>query len=137
MRTRRRVLELTGEQQDASRLQLRLGVLGHQIGCPDVLAPGPPPVAVLGVGLGQLETRLAEARVLLHGVAILDDGFLDLLLLPERVPTLHVLALGDFRVARARGDQRGGQQDGQHDAALESWGHLVLLRIHPLDGPLG
>jgi hypothetical protein len=127
VRARRGVLKLAGEEQHVPGFQLRGDVLRQQIGRPNVLAPRALPVSIDDEGLGQLEARLTEARVLLERVAILDDGFLDLLLTQKSVAALNVLTLCDFRVARAGDAHCGDQQDGQQGAALQCGTHLVLL----------
>ena len=95
---RRRVLELTREQQHAARLQLRLDVLRQQVRRADVLAGRSRPVSILNIGLGEAEARFAETRILLEGVAILNNRFADLLLAHE-----PIAALACTRAWRPRG----------------------------------
>jgi hypothetical protein len=95
------VLELPRREVHDPGLELGVGICGQQIGSAEVLAIGPLPVPGLRQRLSQLEPRLAEARILLYRIAILDDCFIHQALCQIGVGALEVLAFGDAGIPRA------------------------------------
>ncbi len=129
-RPRARVLELAREQQAAARLHLRLDVVGHEVGRPDVFGHGPDRVAQVRVGFGQLEPGFAVPLVDAHRVAVLDDGVGVLALRDQRVTVGDVLPLGFVVVARTCRGRHGHRDETRVQRLTESC-HRSLPRLAP------
>jgi peptidoglycan/LPS O-acetylase OafA/YrhL len=119
------ILILPGGHVHGSRPELRLHIVREEIGRTDVLAIGALQVTLFRERFGELEARCSESRVLLNGVAVLDNRFVQLPLGDVSIAALLEFPLGDFRLFRARtGDQR--QSDGKSGGCDLSYAHVVL-----------
>ena len=90
---------LPGEQQESASFQLSLYIFGQKIGRAHVLACRTARLTVLYIRFGEFVSGLTITRVLFQRVAVLDDGFFDLLLAQELVPTRQILTFGRSGVA--------------------------------------
>ena len=100
------VVVSSGQQQHGPGLELHVRAIGQQVRRADVLAQGVWKVIQPRVDLGQLVPRVAETRVLLNRVSILDDRFVELPLLHIGISAGEIFALEGLRVARtANGEQ--------------------------------
>ena len=97
-----RLGELAGEQQRAAGVELRVGDVGQKFRGGHRGAHRLEDLAAAQVGGRQLPIGLAEARILLNRVAILDDRRVDVLVLDVAIAALDVLALGLLDITRAR-----------------------------------
>ncbi len=105
------VREPTAQEEQVRGLQLRLDVLGHQVGSANGFRERARAVAEADVRAGELEARLAEVIVFLDGVPVLDDGVRVLVLRHIRVGAREVLPFQRFRIVAAPGrGEYGGQR---------------------------
>ena len=114
LNTRACVLELTVDDQDRGRLDLRVVVLREQVGRAHVLPVGSLRIARAHVRVGKLQARLAKLLVLLDGVTQLDDGLLEFFFLEK---LLAVLEVGLLLRAGIRARDQHRRRDEAHQPA--------------------
>ncbi|MFN7985587.1 MAG: hypothetical protein U0Q11_27410 [Vicinamibacterales bacterium] len=123
MCARLRVCELAEQQQVADGFRLNIDLVGQQIGGAQVLATGVLEVSGLHVDVSELLARLAELRILLNRVAVLDDRLAVFLVGHVLIAALHERALGGLWVGRASTRDERREQQRRQEVDTHSGGH--------------
>jgi hypothetical protein len=105
------ILKAPRLQQICCGFQLDAGIAGQQIRRPNIFAERPVCITAPFVRFGQLHPRRPEFRVLLNGVAELDNGLVVLPFAEKLVAALEVLLLGNFWVLGAGRHQECADED--------------------------
>ena len=103
-------------EQQRARLQLGVGVVRQQVGRAHVLGQRARPIPLLQIKLAELEAGGHERRVLLSGVAVLQDGGVNVAFREVGVAAIEV-ALGAPRVPRGHPHRHHGSTDDDRNPA--------------------
>ena len=119
-----RVLEAAADQEKIAGLDLKLVVLGKEVGCPHVLRQCVADVVVGRVGIRELPPGLAELGIDLNRAAVLQDRFVIFLASQIRVPGADVVEFQSVGIAIAAGDGESGdnrapEPQANHEPTLE------------------
>ena len=124
-----RVFKVTGEQQQAARVELHLAIVRHQVGGSDALAQSLRQIIRLFISECELIPHLSEPVVQLQSLAVLDDCRLVFAVGGVLISLLQMalLLLCRARTGRTKhGDQRQHREGRDREVSFHGYGSRAL-----------